>query len=54
MVNKIEEPKSKIGVVSAVRIALLETGARVEVPLFIEVGDVIKIHTKTNEFVQRI
>ncbi len=34
--------------------AQLETGAKVEVPPFIEAGDVIKVDTRTNEFVQRV
>jgi len=34
--------------------AILETGARIEVPLFIEVGDIIKVDTKTDEYIQRV
>lgn len=34
--------------------AILETGAKVTVPLFIDSGDVIKVNTQTQEFVQRI
>ena len=36
------------------KIALLETGARVEVPPFIEIGDIIKVDTKTDEYIQRV
>lgn len=36
------------------RIAILETGAKIEVPLFIEVGDIIKVDTRTDEYVQRV
>lgn len=36
------------------RVAILETGARVEVPLFIEVGDIIKVDTRTDEYIQRV
>ncbi|MBI3211598.1 MAG: elongation factor P [Simkania negevensis] len=54
MVAKVEEIESKISVSQASRIAILETGARVEVPLFIEVGDVIKVDTHIGEYVQRI
>lgn len=39
---------------NATRIALLETGAKVEVPPFIEVGDIIKVDTKTDEYIQRV
>ena len=34
--------------------ATLETGAIVDVPLFIEVGDVIKVDTYENEYIQRV
>jgi elongation factor P len=34
--------------------AVLETGANIEVPLFIESGDVIKVDTQTNDYVQRV
>lgn len=32
----------------------LETGADLSVPLFIEVGDTVKIDTRTNEYVSRV
>ncbi len=38
----------------ATKPAKLETGAVVQVPLFIEEGDVIKIDTRTNEYVERV
>jgi elongation factor P len=34
--------------------ATLETGASVAVPLFINVGDMLKIDTRTHEYVERI
>jgi elongation factor P len=34
--------------------AVLETGAKVDVPLFIESGDVIKVDTQVNEYIQRV
>jgi len=54
MVIKLEELKSNISIANASKIALLETGARVEVPLFIEIGDLIKVDTHIGEYVQRI
>ena len=36
-----------------VKPATLETGAVVRVPLFIEIGDVLKIDTRTGEYVSR-
>src|SRR5438477_13124447 len=34
--------------------ATLETGAEVMVPLFIRVGDMIKVDTRTHEYVERV
>ena len=34
--------------------ATLETGAAIKVPLFINEGDVIKIDTRTSEYLQRV
>ena len=34
--------------------AILETGAKVDVPLFIEMGDVIKVDTQEHEYIQRV
>jgi elongation factor P len=42
---------------SGVKIATLETGASLEVPPFIEVGDIIKVDTKSEpagEYIQRV
>jgi len=36
------------------KLAVLETGAKVQVPLFVETGDVIKIDTVENEYIQRV
>ena len=35
------------------KVAVLETGAKINVPLFIEQGDIIKINTQTNTYVER-
>ncbi|HHY37916.1 MAG TPA: elongation factor P [Clostridia bacterium] len=34
--------------------AKLETGAVVKVPLFVEVGDVIRVDTRTDEYIERV
>jgi elongation factor P len=34
--------------------ATVETGATVNVPLFVNEGELIKIHTKTGEYVERV
>jgi elongation factor P len=39
---------------SSNKVAILETGAPVDVPPFIEVGDIIKVDTKTNDYIQRV
>lgn len=39
---------------NATKPAVLETGAEVKVPLFIEEGDVIKIDTRTGEYMERV
>ena len=33
--------------------ATLETGAEIKVPLFIEIGDILKVDTRTGEYVSR-
>jgi elongation factor P len=38
----------------ATKRAVLETGAKLDVPLFIESGDVIKVDTQTNDYIQRV
>ncbi|MDF2550456.1 MAG: efp [Chlamydiales bacterium] len=36
------------------KVAILETGARIEVPPFVEVGDIIKVDTRSDEYIQRV
>ena len=38
----------------ASKIAVLETGASVTVPLFVENGDVIRVDTRTGEYMERV
>ena len=38
----------------ALKAATVETGATVMVPLFVEEGEVIRINTKTGEYVERV
>ena len=33
--------------------ATLETGAQIKVPLFINIGDVLRIDTRTGEYIER-
>lgn len=57
MVAKLETKETKKGGKTpppTAKMAVLETGAHVEVPLFIETGDIIKVDTKTQEYIQRV
>lgn len=54
VVLKTEEMESALKMTNSTKIALLETGAKIEVPVFIESGDIIKIDTQTNEYIQRV
>lgn len=55
MVAKTEDKRERSsGSNNGTRIAVIETGAKIEVPPFIEVGDIIKIDTKTDEYIQRV
>lgn len=39
---------------SGTKPAILETGAKINVPLFIEPGDIIEINTETGEYIKRV
>lgn len=54
MILKTEDLDASNAMAASNRLAVLETGARIEVPMFIENGDVIKVDTKTDEYVQRV
>ena len=54
MVTNTKKNENKKNLSSAIKKAILETGAQVDVPLFIEIGDIVKIDTHTNEFIQRV
>ncbi|MCC5833060.1 MAG: elongation factor P [Chlamydiales bacterium] len=54
MVSKTADPTEKGALSNSTKEAFLETGAQVEVPPFIEAGDVIKVDTRTKEYIQRV
>lgn len=54
MVSKVEMPKGAKGDRAGIKVAIIETGAKIDVPPFIEVGDIIKVDTKTGEYIQRV
>ena len=54
MVVKTEESEDPVHVANGTKVAIVETGAKIEVPLFIESGDIIKVDTQTNEYIQRV
>ena len=53
MVAKIQSPQ-EVSSPNGTRVAILETGAKIDVPPFIETGDIIKVDTKTEEYIQRV
>jgi elongation factor P len=40
--------------VNATKTAVLETGATLEVPLFIETGDIVRLDGETKQYIQRV
>lgn len=54
MVVKTEDSDELVPVANATKGAVLETGASVDVPLFIESGDIIKVDTRSSEYIQRV
>jgi len=44
----------ELGSLSGSKVIVLETGAKIEVPPFIETGDIIKVDTRTDEYIQRV
>ncbi len=54
MIVKTEDLDASNVMSASNRLAILETGAKIEVPMFIESGDIIKVDTKTDEYVQRV
>lgn len=53
MVAKVDQPAKK-SKVDTVKVATLETGAKIDIPPFIEVGDIVKVDTKTGDYIQRV
>ncbi len=54
MVSKTGEMTEQGSLSNALKEAVLETGATIEVPTFIEAGDVIKVDTRSKEYIQRV
>ena len=54
MIIKTDESGKKMGLSNATKKAELETGAKIEVPLFIEIGDVVKVDVYAKEYIQRV
>jgi elongation factor P len=54
MVVKTEASDNPHHVSNAIKLAHLESGASLEVPMFIESGDVVKVDTQLSEYVQRV
>ena len=54
MIMKTESGQTASSVSNATKTAILETGAKIEVPLFVESGDIIKVDTHSSEYIQRV
>lgn len=54
MVSKTDPGGADAAVANATKKAVLETGAVIEVPRFIESGDIIKVDTRNKEYIQRV
>lgn len=55
MVVKAEGAEEEaLAVANTTKKAVLETGAKIDVPLFIEPGDIIKVDTHAGEYIQRV
>ncbi|MBS0628189.1 MAG: elongation factor P, partial [Verrucomicrobia bacterium] len=54
MVVKTESMESRAHVSNANKLAILESGAQIEVPTFVESGDIVKVDTQINEYIQRV
>ena len=55
MVSSVEEIEDVDQTVSnTTRLAILETGAKIEVPPFVEPGDIVKVDPRQGEFIQRV
>jgi elongation factor P len=54
MVTKTTEGGEQSILANATKPAVLETGAQIEVPLFIDVGDIVKVDTRTDDYIQRV
>jgi elongation factor P len=54
MIVKADLVDEKAKMANMTKKAVLETGAEIQVPLFIEVGDIVKVDTYQNEYIQRI
>jgi len=54
MVVKTDSSDNIAQLSGATKVAYLETGAKIDVPLFIETGDILKVDTTSNEYIQRV
>lgn len=54
MVVKVDPIEGQVHIANASKMAMLETGAKVEVPSFVDSGDIIKVDTHVGEYIQRV
>ncbi|MCB1111465.1 MAG: elongation factor P [Chlamydiales bacterium] len=54
MVAQTEDDGEQAILTESGKMAMLETGAQLEVPPFIEAGDIIKVDTQSGDYIQRV
>ena len=54
MVTKVDAVEIGANSSGGTKKAVLETGAKIDVPPFVEPGDIIKVDTKNGEYIQRV
>lgn len=54
MVVKTESAEGASPLSNGTKTAVLETGAKIDVPLFVETGDIVKVDTQTSDYIQRV
>ncbi len=54
MVSSIESQETSSRFGQGARVVKLETGAEIDVPPFVDVGDIIKVDPRSEEYIQRV
>lgn len=54
MVKSVDGEQPEVPTANVTKVAMLETGAEIVVPPFVEPGDIIKVDTRSREYIQRV